>query len=175
MSKPLPLVSCLPLFPLSGYHRAAKSFQQLLYIDPVYCRANEVHLRLGLIFKVNGDLESSLKHFQLTLIDSAVCSFTPSEGMSSILVVHRTLTAVVFPRYVLRCHYSGHPSFDYWFCSSVPHRAPLRSIQPDQNRQRIVRTAVAREGLARAFTCRHLSSVGYVNVVIFQVESVNDF
>ena len=63
-----------------GLNRAARSFRQLLYIDPVYCRANEVHLRLGLIFKVTGDLESSLKHFQLTLIDSAACSFTQNEG-----------------------------------------------------------------------------------------------
>jgi len=33
-----------------------------------------------LIFKVNGDLESSLKHFQLTLIDSAVCSLNQHES-----------------------------------------------------------------------------------------------
>ena len=62
------------------FFRAAKSFQQLLYVDPVFCRANEVHLRLGLIFKVTGELESALKHFQLTLIDSAPCSFTSHEG-----------------------------------------------------------------------------------------------
>lgn len=61
--------------------RAVKAFQQLLYIDPVYCRANEVHLRLGLIFKITGELESSLKHFQLTLIDSAVCSLTRHDSI----------------------------------------------------------------------------------------------
>jgi histone demethylase len=61
-------------------NRAIKAFQQLLYIDPVYCRANEVHLRLGLIFKVTGELESSLKHFQLTLIDSAPCSLSQHES-----------------------------------------------------------------------------------------------
>ena len=62
-------------------YRAVKAFQQLLYIDPVYCRANEVHLRLGLIFKITGELESSLKHFQLTLIDSAACSLTRHESI----------------------------------------------------------------------------------------------
>ena len=63
--------------------RAIKAFQQLLYIDPVYCRANEVHLRLGLIFKVTGELESSLKHFQLTLIDSAPCSLSQHESKNT--------------------------------------------------------------------------------------------
>lgn len=63
-------------------NRAAKAFQQLLYIDPVYCRANEVHLRLGLIFKATGELESSVKHFQLTLIDSAPCSLSQHESNS---------------------------------------------------------------------------------------------
>lgn len=64
-------------------NRAIKAFQQLLYIDPVYCRANEVHLRLGLIFKVTGELESSLKHFQLTLIDSAPCSLSQHESKNT--------------------------------------------------------------------------------------------
>ena len=63
--------------------RAARAFQELLYVDPVYCRANEVHLRLGLIFKVTGDLESSLKQFQLTLIDAAPCSLSPHEGKTN--------------------------------------------------------------------------------------------
>ncbi len=67
-------------FSFLSFNRAIKAFQQLLYIDPVYCRANEVHLRLGLIFKVTGELESSLKHFQLTLIDSAPCSLSQHES-----------------------------------------------------------------------------------------------
>ncbi|XP_032793407.2 lysine-specific demethylase 6A [Daphnia magna] len=69
----------LVYFHFNSFNWAIKAFQQLLYIDPVYCRANEVHLRLGLIFKVTGELESSLKHFQLTLIDSAPCSLSQHE------------------------------------------------------------------------------------------------
>uniref|UniRef100_A0A8B9MG95 [histone H3]-trimethyl-L-lysine(27) demethylase n=1 Tax=Accipiter nisus TaxID=211598 RepID=A0A8B9MG95_9AVES len=38
-------------------------------------RAKEIHLRLGLMFKVNTDYESSLKHFQLALIDCNPCTF----------------------------------------------------------------------------------------------------
>lgn len=42
-------------------HRAIKAFQEVLYIDPGFSRAKEIHLRLGLMFKVNTDYESSLK------------------------------------------------------------------------------------------------------------------
>lgn len=48
------------LFSLS-LHRAIKAFQEVLYIDPGFSRAKEIHLRLGLMFKVNTDYESSLK------------------------------------------------------------------------------------------------------------------
>ncbi|KAH9370233.1 hypothetical protein HPB48_007430 [Haemaphysalis longicornis] len=41
--------------------RAIKAFRQVLYIDPGFSRANEIHLRLGLMFKVIADYESSLK------------------------------------------------------------------------------------------------------------------
>ena len=43
------------------YFRAIRSFQQVLYVDPCFSRANEVHIRLGLIYKVNSDYESSIK------------------------------------------------------------------------------------------------------------------
>lgn len=49
--------SCSPLVP----NRAIKAFQEVLYIDPGFSRAKEIHLRLGLMFKVNTDYESSLK------------------------------------------------------------------------------------------------------------------
>uniref|UniRef100_A0A8C9U0C1 [histone H3]-trimethyl-L-lysine(27) demethylase n=1 Tax=Scleropages formosus TaxID=113540 RepID=A0A8C9U0C1_SCLFO len=55
---------------ISLFSRAIKAFQEVLYIDPSFSRAKEIHLRLGLMFKVNTDYESSLKHFQLALIDS---------------------------------------------------------------------------------------------------------
>jgi hypothetical protein len=48
-------ISCLYSF------RAIKAFQEVLYVDPSFCRAKEIHLRLGLMFKVNTDYESSLK------------------------------------------------------------------------------------------------------------------
>lgn len=48
------------------FPRAIKAFQEVLYIDPSFSRAKEIHLRLGLMFKVNTDYESSLK----------VCLFT---------------------------------------------------------------------------------------------------
>ncbi|XP_037787961.1 uncharacterized protein LOC119583508 isoform X2 [Penaeus monodon] len=59
--------------------RAIKAFQQVLYIDPGFSRANEVHLRLGLMFKVQSDYESSLKHFQSALIDAGPASFSKLE------------------------------------------------------------------------------------------------
>ncbi|KAH8038682.1 hypothetical protein HPB51_002826 [Rhipicephalus microplus] len=41
--------------------RSIKAFRQVLYIDPGFARANEIHLRLGLMFKVIADYESALK------------------------------------------------------------------------------------------------------------------
>lgn len=58
---------------------AIRAFQQVLYIDPSFSRANEVHLRLGLMFKVNLDFESALKHFQLAQIDASSCTFSKLE------------------------------------------------------------------------------------------------
>lgn len=61
--------------------RSVKAFQQLLYICPDFQRANEVHVRLGFMFKVLGDYEKSLKHFQLSLLDqTSTCSFTALES-----------------------------------------------------------------------------------------------
>ncbi|XP_030198687.1 lysine-specific demethylase 6A isoform X3 [Gadus morhua] len=63
----------------AGWRRAIKSFQEVLYIDPGFSRSKEIHLRLGLMFKVNTDYESSLKHFQLALIDSNLCTLSKAE------------------------------------------------------------------------------------------------
>lgn len=46
----------------------------MLYVSPNFQRANEVHLRLGLIFKVTQDYQSSLKHLQLALADNNPCT-----------------------------------------------------------------------------------------------------
>ncbi|KRF81704.1 uncharacterized protein Dvir_GJ21917, isoform B [Drosophila virilis] len=53
-----------------------KLFQELLYLNPHFTCANEVHLRLGLMLKVNGDFRSALKHLQLALADSSPSTFT---------------------------------------------------------------------------------------------------
>lgn len=42
-------------------NRAIKIFQQVLYIDPSFNCSNEVHLRLGIIFKAQGSCEASIK------------------------------------------------------------------------------------------------------------------
>lgn len=41
--------------------RAIKTFQNLLYIDPSFKCANLVHIRLGLMFKVTKEFDSSIK------------------------------------------------------------------------------------------------------------------
>ncbi|XP_048458672.1 lysine-specific demethylase 6A isoform X1 [Rhincodon typus] len=69
----------LVYFHYNAFQWAIKAFQEVLYIDPSFSRANEIHLRLGLMFKVNTDYESSLKHFQLALIDSNPCTLSKAE------------------------------------------------------------------------------------------------
>jgi len=66
-------------FHYNCYPWAIKAFQQLLYLEPGFNRANEVHLRLGLMHKVKQQYETSLKHFRLVLNDSSPCSLTKSE------------------------------------------------------------------------------------------------
>lgn len=61
-------------------YRAIKTFQQLLYVNPDFSRSNEVHLRLGLMFKLNHDYEASLKHLQLALFDSSPCTLSKYES-----------------------------------------------------------------------------------------------
>uniref|UniRef100_F4MH65 [histone H3]-trimethyl-L-lysine(27) demethylase n=1 Tax=Homo sapiens TaxID=9606 RepID=F4MH65_HUMAN len=51
----------LVYFYYNAFHWAIKAFQDVLYVDPSFCRAKEIHLRLGLMFKVNTDYKSSLK------------------------------------------------------------------------------------------------------------------
>uniref|UniRef100_A0A665V1I7 [histone H3]-trimethyl-L-lysine(27) demethylase n=1 Tax=Echeneis naucrates TaxID=173247 RepID=A0A665V1I7_ECHNA len=70
-------------FHYSAFQWAIKAFQEVLYIDPCFSRAKEIHLRLGLMFKVNTDYESSLKHFQLALIDSNLCTLSKAESKYS--------------------------------------------------------------------------------------------
>lgn len=52
-------------------------------------RANEVHLRLGVMAKINGDYAISLRHFNMALADtSAPCTFSPSEIKFHVAHVH---------------------------------------------------------------------------------------
>ncbi|XP_025759342.1 lysine-specific demethylase 6A isoform X2 [Oreochromis niloticus] len=66
-------------FHYNAFQWAIKAFQEVLYINPSFSRAKEIHLRLGFMFKVNTDYESSLKHFQLALIDSKLCTLSKAE------------------------------------------------------------------------------------------------
>lgn len=58
-------IICLTKFPslsLSFYpYRAIKAFRQILYINPSFYPSNELHIRLGVIFKILCDYDSSLK------------------------------------------------------------------------------------------------------------------
>ncbi|XP_051465085.1 lysine-specific demethylase 6A isoform X15 [Apus apus] len=69
----------LVYFHYNAFQWAIKAFQEALYVDPSFCQAKEIHLRLGLMFKVNTDYESSLKHFQLALIDCNPCTLSNAE------------------------------------------------------------------------------------------------
>lgn len=55
---------------------------------PDFLRANEAHLRLGFMFKVVGDYDRAIKHYQIALIDQRTnCSFSQLES-KLILVPH---------------------------------------------------------------------------------------
>uniref|UniRef100_UPI00358FE961 histone demethylase UTY-like isoform X2 n=1 Tax=Myxine glutinosa TaxID=7769 RepID=UPI00358FE961 len=75
-------------FHYNAFQWAIKAFLEVLYIEPGFPRANEVHLRLALMFKFNTNYEASLKHFQLALIDSSPCSLSKSEIKFHIAHLH---------------------------------------------------------------------------------------
>lgn len=66
-------------FHFNAYQLATRAFQQVLYTDPGFSRANEIHIRLGFIFKIGKDFEKSLKHFRHALSDSSPCSLTKAQ------------------------------------------------------------------------------------------------
>uniref|UniRef100_A0A2K5PEX4 [histone H3]-trimethyl-L-lysine(27) demethylase n=1 Tax=Cebus imitator TaxID=2715852 RepID=A0A2K5PEX4_CEBIM len=80
----------LVYFYYNAFHWAIKAFQDVLYVDPSFCRAKEIHLRLGLMFKVNTDYRSSLKHFQLALIDCNPCTLSSAEIQFHIAHLYET-------------------------------------------------------------------------------------
>ncbi|XP_045481407.1 lysine-specific demethylase 6A isoform X2 [Harmonia axyridis] len=70
----------LVYFHYNAFQWAVKAFRQLLYVSPGFQRANEVNLRLGLMFKVTQEYESALKHLQLALVDNSP-STTPKNAI----------------------------------------------------------------------------------------------
>ena len=69
----------LVYYKYNAFQLATMAFQQVLYVDPGFQRANEVHLRLGIIAKMKNDFETSLKHFSMAKNDSSQCSFSDME------------------------------------------------------------------------------------------------
>ncbi|XP_069492596.1 lysine-specific demethylase 6A isoform X2 [Ambystoma mexicanum] len=80
----------LVYFHYNAFQWAIKAFQEVLYIDPSFCQAKEIHLRLGLMFKANTDYESSLKHFKLALVDCNSCTLSKPEIQFHIAHVYET-------------------------------------------------------------------------------------
>ncbi|CAB3996534.1 lysine-specific demethylase 6A isoform X6, partial [Paramuricea clavata] len=66
-------------FHYGAYMWTIKAFQQVLYIDPGFTRSNEIHLKLGMMFKMQGNYEASMKHFHQALLDSHPCSLSKFE------------------------------------------------------------------------------------------------
>ena len=63
----------------NSYQLATIAFQQVLYVDPGFNKANEVHLKLGVIAMKDHDFVTSLKHFTMA-------KNYPSEWMMSSLI-----------------------------------------------------------------------------------------
>uniref|UniRef100_A0A4W5N2D1 [histone H3]-trimethyl-L-lysine(27) demethylase n=1 Tax=Hucho hucho TaxID=62062 RepID=A0A4W5N2D1_9TELE len=77
-------------FHYNAFQWAIKAFQEVLYIDPSFSRATEIHMRLGLMFKGNTDYESSLKVCTANTISTNIISLccaidTISQGGSLFL------------------------------------------------------------------------------------------
>ncbi|XP_077277140.1 histone demethylase UTY-like isoform X1 [Temnothorax americanus] len=70
----------LVYFHFNAFQWAVKAFQQVLWVEPGFPRACEVHLRLGLMLKVHAEFDAALKHLTLALIDATIpASFSKLE------------------------------------------------------------------------------------------------
>ena len=78
----------LVYFHYNSFLLAGKSFHDLLYLYPAFDRANEVHLRLGIMAKINGDYEIALNHLNAALNDTSPCTFSSLEIQFHIAHVH---------------------------------------------------------------------------------------
>ncbi|XP_041451983.1 lysine-specific demethylase 6A isoform X2 [Drosophila obscura] len=63
-------------FKLRCFKWAIKSFQELLYLNPNFTCANDVHLRLGFMLKHCGEYHIALKHLQLALLYTYPSTFS---------------------------------------------------------------------------------------------------
>lgn len=48
----------------SQFEWAIRAFREILYLEPAFCRAAEVHARLGLMYKVRGDFAEAQRCFE---------------------------------------------------------------------------------------------------------------
>ncbi len=79
----------LVYFHFNAFLLASRAFHDLLYLYPAFERANEVHLRLGIMAKISGDYDISLKHLNMALSDiSSACTFSNFEIKFHIAHVH---------------------------------------------------------------------------------------
>ncbi|XP_033207500.1 histone demethylase UTY isoform X3 [Belonocnema kinseyi] len=79
----------LVYFHFNAFQWAVKSFQEVLWVEPGFARACEVHIRLGLMLKVHGDFEAAHKHLTLALIDATTpASFSKLEIKFHIAHLH---------------------------------------------------------------------------------------
>ncbi|KAL5004976.1 hypothetical protein ScPMuIL_018432, partial [Solemya velum] len=69
----------LVYFHFNAFQLCTRAFQQVLYIDPGFVRGNEVHIRLGLVYKASNNYESSIKHFRLAVSDSNECTLSKAQ------------------------------------------------------------------------------------------------
>ena len=70
----------LVYFHYNAHQWSKKAFQNALYADPGFVRANEIRIRLGIMAKVEKDYSASLKHFRLAASDVAhPCTFSSPE------------------------------------------------------------------------------------------------
>ncbi|XP_034129722.1 histone demethylase UTY isoform X3 [Drosophila guanche] len=67
-------------FKLRCFKWAIKSFQELLYLNPNFTCANDVHLRLGFMLKHCGEYHIALKHLQLALLYTYPSTFSELHG-----------------------------------------------------------------------------------------------
>ncbi|OXA61182.1 lysine-specific demethylase 6A isoform X2 [Folsomia candida] len=70
----------------------------LFYVEPGFIRSNEVHLRLALIRKIQGELPRALKHFNAALRDQSPSSISPSQIKFHIAHLYEILDKPTFAK-----------------------------------------------------------------------------